>query len=95
MSAFRAFDFGGWQGVELRLLVPHYFDLGGVRELFFGGLPDGLGRGLARVTAVVADVGNGYLSCALDLLELEPRTALGAELQGQLDPPPRAFLTPS
>ncbi len=95
MSALRTLDLGGREGVELRLFVPHYLDLGGVGQLFLGGLLHRLGGGFAGVPAVVADIRDGDLSGSLDLFELEPRPALRAELQSQDDPPPRAFLTPS
>jgi hypothetical protein len=80
MSTLRTIDFGGWERVQLRFLVSDDLDLRGVGELLFGRLSHRLSRGLAGVTAVVADVGYGYLSGALDLLELESRSTLGAEL---------------
>ena len=93
VPALRAFDLGRRKRVELRLLVPHDLDLGGVGQLLFGGLPHSLGGRLAGVATVVTDIRDVFGS--LDLFQLEPGAALRTELQSQEDPPPRAFLTPS
>jgi hypothetical protein len=66
VPALRAFDFGGWQGVELRFLVPDDLDLVRGRELLFGLLSHSR-WGLVGVPAVVAKVGYRNLPGALDL----------------------------
>jgi hypothetical protein len=68
MAALWALDFRCGEGIELSLLVPDNLDLGRVRKFLLRRLLDCLGRRLATVAAVFADVCDCNISRPFDLL---------------------------
>jgi hypothetical protein len=90
MATLGALYLGGREGVELVLGIPHDLDWRSSRKFLLRSLGHSP-SGLVAVAAIVADVGYTDFTRTLNLLQLESRSALGAELQP--DPPPSSFST--